>query len=98
ISFSFEPLWSLDEKGVAEVQKLRAETDDLLINGAIIDPREARQRVASDPNSEYPDIDVDDLPTPPAEEIGGAALNPGAAKPKPGEEGSNPESDRALAA
>lgn len=96
INFSFEPLWSLDEKGVAEVQKIRAETDDLLINGGIIDPHEARQRVAADPNSEYPDIDVDDMPDPPAEEIGGNALDPGRPKPLAGGEGEQPE--EALAA
>jgi hypothetical protein len=96
ITFSFEPLWSLDEKGVAEVQKIRAETDDLLINGAIIAPAEARQRVAADPNSEYPDIDVDDLPEPPMENIGGASLNPGEAKPKDGTEAD--ETDMAMAA
>jgi phage-related protein (TIGR01555 family) len=88
ITFSFEPLWSLDEKGSAEVRKLEAETDDLLINGAIIAPAEARKRVANDPETPYDGLDVEDLPTPPAQELGGKSLDPGLpgnAEPAPGE-------------
>jgi len=83
IIFGFEPLFSLDEKAIAEVQKTRAETDDLLINGGILHPGEARKRIASDPDSEYPDIDVGDIPEPPAEEIGGESLDPGKSKDEP---------------
>lgn len=85
ITFSFEPLWALTEKEIAEVQKIRMETDDLAINAGTIDPREARQRIAADPNSEYPDIDVNDVPEPPVDELGGKSLDPGQPIKRPGE-------------
>lgn len=88
ITFVFEPLWSLDEKGSAEVRKIEAETDDLLINGAIISPLEARKRIANDPETPYDGLDVNDLPEPPMEEIGGKSLDPGkpaGPEPVPGE-------------
>jgi phage-related protein (TIGR01555 family) len=62
INFEFEPLWSLDEKGEAEVEKIRAETDGILIDNGQITPAEARARVARDPGSQYSSIDVDDVP------------------------------------
>lgn len=62
IDFKFEPLWSLDEKGLAEVEKLKAETDQILIDTGTISQEEARKRVAHDPDSGYSDIEVDELP------------------------------------
>jgi phage-related protein (TIGR01555 family) len=87
ITFIFEPLWSLDEKGSAEVRKLEAETDDLHINAGVISPLEARKRVANDPEELYDGLDVDDLPEPPAEQLGGAGLDPGEPHAQPGVEG-----------
>ena len=74
ITFDFEPLWALSEKEEAEVRKLDAETDDILINGcAALHPEETRKRIAADPDSPYSDIDVEDVPEPPdpAEAMGG---------------------------
>lgn len=65
ITFSFEPLRSLDELQLAQVRKTDADTDIALINAAVISPAESRKRLASDPDTPYEDLDVDDLPLPP---------------------------------
>jgi phage-related protein (TIGR01555 family) len=70
IGFVWEPLWSLDEKGLAEVRKINAETDCAYADHGIIDPMEVRQTVAAEENSRYASIDVEDMPEPPAEEGG----------------------------
>jgi hypothetical protein len=62
IDFEFEPLWSLDEKGQAEVEKTKAETDQTLVDIGALSPQEVRERVARDPQSDYSSIDVDDMP------------------------------------
>lgn len=65
IKFRFIPLMELDEKAKAEVRKTEAETGQILINGGVIDPREERKRVATDPDTPYMSLDVDALPEPP---------------------------------
>ena len=40
-------------------------TDDILIASGVVDPAEARQRIAADPESGYDGIDVEDLPEAP---------------------------------
>jgi len=62
IDFKFKPLFSLDEKSEAEVEKLKAETDQILIDSGVIAPDESRKRVANDAGSDYSSIDVDDVP------------------------------------
>lgn len=69
ITFKFNELWALDDKELAEVEKVRAETDDILVNGvAALHPEEARKRIAGDPGSPYKGLDVSDVPDPPAPE------------------------------
>ena len=70
ISFIFEPLWSMTEKEVAEVDKLEAETDQIRIDSGVIHPEEARSALANEPNSRYADINVADVPEPPADPMG----------------------------
>ncbi len=77
ITFRFEPLWSLDEKGKAEVKKNEAETDKILIDAGVLHPEESRERIASDPESPYSSIDVDDVPEPPAQPGDPGMINPG---------------------
>lgn len=62
IDFEFIPLWSLDEKGQAEVRKIKAETDQVYVDTGAIAPEEVRTRIANDPGSDYAAIDVDDVP------------------------------------
>lgn len=65
ITFSFVPLWSMTDKELAEIRKIEAETDGLLIDKGIVTNAEARTRVANDPDSEYHDIDPADVPETP---------------------------------
>jgi phage-related protein (TIGR01555 family) len=62
ITFSYEPLWSLDEKGAAEVRKIDAETGQILVEGGSISEEEERARIANDPDTLYPGLSVDDMP------------------------------------
>lgn len=87
IGFEFEPLWSLTEKEVAEAEKTEAETDQVLIDGGIISPEEARRRLASDENGGYSWIDVDDVPDLREEEEEG--LEPTGGRPDPELTGGN---------
>lgn len=65
IRFEFVPLWSMTEKEQAEVRKVEAETDGILIDKGIITNAEARNRVANDPDSRYHDINPADVPEAP---------------------------------
>lgn len=80
ITFNFEPLWSLDEKGMAEVRATEAETGIKLVEGGIISQLEERKRIANDPDSEYSSIDVEDVPDLRQEEEQGLEPKSGAAK------------------
>jgi len=65
ITFEFVPLFSLTELEEAEVDKFKAETDDILVNGCnAISPEEVRGRLAADAASPYAGLDVGDLPEP----------------------------------
>jgi hypothetical protein len=80
ISFDFEPLWSLSEKEVAEVRKTEAETDQLYIDSGVIQPGEARERIAADHDSPYHGLDPDELPDLREELAGGLQPGPGGAQ------------------
>jgi phage-related protein (TIGR01555 family) len=82
ITFQFVPLRSLDERGQAEVQKIKAETDVVLVDGNILHTEESRQRIADDPNSPYPGLDADDVPIEPEDEISGGEEGGGLTKTK----------------
>jgi len=68
IGFEFEPLWSLDEKGEAEVRKIKAETHMLYVDGGIFGQEEVRNIEIADENSPYNGLDPDDMPPAPAEQ------------------------------
>lgn len=70
IGYVFEPLRVLSEEQQATVRKAEAETDAALITAAIIDPHEARTRLASDPDSPYSGLNLSIVPTPPGGEGG----------------------------
>lgn len=84
IGFKFEPLWSLDAKQMADVEKTKSETDSINIENGSIDPQEARARIAGDPDSPYHSLDPDEMPEPPEDEEvdeTGAAVAPEAVAP-----------------
>ena len=82
LTFVFEPLWSMTDKELAEVEKIKAETDQIKIDSGVISPMEARKRTAADPDSEYDGIDVEDEPDLLDEEERGG-LEPVGGKPNP---------------
>lgn len=87
IKYEFVQLEDLSAKEIAEVEKIRAEIDAQLVEAAILDREEARQRLADDEDSPYYGIDVEDLPDLPEIDIAGAG---GGGGDKPGESGDSP--------
>jgi phage-related protein (TIGR01555 family) len=68
IGFTFNPLWSLDEKELADVRKVEADTDAVLIGLGAIDPEESRARLAKQKDSPYSSLDLDKVIEPPGQE------------------------------
>ena len=62
ITFSYEPLWSMDAKALAEIRKIEAETGQILVDGGVISTDEERARVAHDPETLYAGLDPNDIP------------------------------------
>ncbi len=62
IGFEFETLWDTDEREKAEIEKLKAETGQVLIDAGVVSPDDERQRVANDPDSSYQGLDPNDAP------------------------------------
>lgn len=89
ITFKFEPLWSLDEKSLAEMREVDSRTGTALISAGVISPVEERARVAADPESPYASIDVADVPDELEEEEEG--LEPKGSAAKIGEMGAEAE-------
>lgn len=80
IVFEFEPLWSLDEKGQAEVNQIKSQSGIAMVEAGILSQEEERKRVATDPDSDYSSIDVEDVPELRQEEEQGLEPHGGAAK------------------
>jgi uncharacterized protein len=64
IVFEFESLEEMSPLDKANIEKIKAETDQIYIQEGTIAPLEIRQRLASAEDSEYASIDVDELPEP----------------------------------
>jgi len=62
IVWEFNPLYQLDAKELAEVQEIKSRTTAQLIDKGVVSPEEARQALASDEDSAYSGIDVDEVP------------------------------------
>jgi uncharacterized protein len=60
LGWQWEPLWALTEKEEAELRKLEAETDDILIAAHTIAPIDSRRRIAADQGSPYAGLDIDE--------------------------------------
>lgn len=67
IKLRFLSLYKPDPEQTARVNKMNAETGDILIANSTISREEERQRVASDPTSGYDALDTDVLPDIPTE-------------------------------
>lgn len=62
ITFTFESLRALTEKELAEKRKTEAETDALYVEMGALSPTEVRERLATDPESPYDGLSLDDAP------------------------------------
>lgn len=60
--FDFVPLWSLDEHQLSQVRKTDAESDQIYVDIGVLHPEEVRKKVSLNPDSEYANIDVEDVP------------------------------------
>jgi uncharacterized protein len=65
ITFTYEKLFSLTEKEAAEVREIDARTADINIGAGVLWPLDERTRIAHDPLTLYPGLDVNDLPEAP---------------------------------
>ena len=68
IGFTFNPLEDMNEAEQATARKIEADTDAVLIDRGVIDPSEARERIARQKNSAYAGLDLNVTPAPPEED------------------------------
>lgn len=92
IVFVWEPLWSLDAKGQADVQYSKAQTAEIYVNMGALDRAEVRKAVANDPDSQFTSINVDEIPEMTEEEETDIGESSNA-----GEEANEPSEDRKAA-
>lgn len=62
IDFDFLPLEEMSDKEKIEMWKLKADAEQVLVGIGSIGPEDSRKRVATDPDTPYVGLDVDDLP------------------------------------
>ncbi|QDH14097.1 DUF1073 domain-containing protein [Formicincola oecophyllae] len=95
LDFTFRPLWQMDSRTRAEVEKMKADTDTANIKAGIITPQEARQRQNADVDSPYSALALpNDLPQPPPGPGAPPALPPhghAGTGEKPGPEDAGPK-------
>lgn len=58
ITFTFNPLFQMTPKELAEIRKSDADAAAAYVNASIVDPTEVRQRLARDPESGYEGLDL----------------------------------------
>lgn len=62
ISFQFAPLWEMDERERAEINKIHADTAAVYVDRGCLSQEEVRGALADNPDSGYSNIDVDNVP------------------------------------
>jgi phage-related protein (TIGR01555 family) len=58
IGYKWEPLWSLNEKEIAEIRRVEAEADAVYLQNNVLAPQESRVRLASQMDSPYASLDL----------------------------------------
>jgi phage-related protein (TIGR01555 family) len=91
ITFRFKPLFSLNEKEQAEVDKSKAETHQIYVDLGAVSNAEVRACQVNDPHSPYRGLDPDDAPDLLKEEEEG--LEPVGGRPDPELTGEKPAED-----
>lgn len=71
IGFKFKSLWEMDDKEVAELNNINAQKDVAYITSGVLSPEEVRKSLANNPNSGYSNIDVEDIPEQPEDDMQG---------------------------
>jgi uncharacterized protein len=64
LEYRFKPLFELNEEQQANVDKIKAETDAILIDKSVLAPAESRKRLAEQDPQPYGEIEPDDVPEP----------------------------------
>lgn len=72
IAWLWNPLEALDERSLAEVRKIQAETDCAYVDHQILDPMEVRAALVGEEDSRYADVDPDEQPESPEQAEGEA--------------------------
>lgn len=67
IGMKWNPLYSLSEAELAAARKTEAETDQIYLDTNVISAEEVRRRIATQEDTPYQGLDVDELPEPPEE-------------------------------
>jgi uncharacterized protein len=62
LTFEFEPLWELDEKSLADLRKVQADTAQVYIDIGVLGQDEVRKQLADDPDSPWQGLDVEKMP------------------------------------
>jgi hypothetical protein len=62
ITFEWAPLDEMSDKEWAELRKMEAETDGMLIDKGVISPEESRKRIGEDQESPYDGLDIANVP------------------------------------
>ena len=58
IEFTFNPLWSMNEKEQSEIRTANANADQVYISNGVLSPDEVRERLATDKESIYQGLDL----------------------------------------
>lgn len=95
IGFEFEPLWSLDEKALAEVRKIEMETHTGYVDLGVVGQDEVRTILVADESSPYNGLKVEDLPDLEQEQEEGLVIR-GATASQGGGEGSDDDGGGAI--
>ncbi len=67
ISFRFVPLWQMDEKQLAEIEKIKADLGAVNITAGVTSPEEERERLSTDERSIYRGVNLTGPPPEPPE-------------------------------
>jgi hypothetical protein len=63
ITFSFEPLYQMTPKELADIRTADGATDCNYIDRGVLDPLEVREKLARNPESGFQGLDIDDIPS-----------------------------------
>jgi phage-related protein (TIGR01555 family) len=81
ITFDFNPLRQLTELELAQLEKTKADTDDVYVAMGAIQPTDVQTRLQSDEDSPYHGLDLEPPPEPPDMGEGGFGGEPGGMMP-----------------